>query len=221
MIGQRVWRWFEFHGRDRVERERTVDIERDVYPRKFTPPPGLEMSVLSVSGELRLATNIGKNATDADLTHAVNLYLEFFGECYLTDDPTSVPIVTPKRVNWRLLPPDSNPWTRAQSAVTTRISGRSADNQSIIIDRQQFVCSLNPDEVYVGEGGFADYLAYAFTQKNIVVLESLTSGNAIYVFDKNWRQFSQLSKRQILAQNLQKERIVHATGWKARLKGAV
>lgn len=221
VVGQRVWRWFEYHGRDRIEQERTVDIERDCYPRKVTPPPGIEMSVLDVAGKLRLVSSVGTNVSDDELTHAVNLYLEFFGACYVTDDPAGVPIVSPKKVNWRLLPSGADPWARAKGAVTARLTGRSADNQSIIIDRQEFVCSLNPDEVYVGQGGFADYLAYVFTPKDIVVLESLTSGNAIYVFDQNWRAFSSLTKRDILARNLHKHRIIHATGWKAQLRSVL
>ncbi len=221
VVGQRVWRWTEFHGRDRVERERTVDTIRDCYPRKFTPPPGVEMSVLDVAGRLRLVSEVPANAPDDELKHVVNLYLEFFGECHLTDDPTSVPIVNPTRVNWRLLPAGTTPWARAQTAVKARIKSRSADNQSIIIDRQEFVCSLNPDEVYVGQGGFADYLAYIFTSKKLVVLESLTSGNAIYVFDRNWRAFSHLTKREILSRNLHKHRIIHATGWKRDLRNVV
>ena len=221
VVGQRVWRWTEFHGRDRVEQERTVDIVRDCYPRKFTPPPSVEMSVLDVAGRLRLVSSVGAKATDEELKHAVNLYLEFFGECHVTDDPNSVPIVSPQRVNWRLLPPGATPWARAKSAVTARVKDRSADNQSIIIDRQEFVCSLNPDEVYVGQGGFSDYLAYVFTPKNTVVLESLTSGNAIYVFDQNWRAFSHLTKKQILSQKLHKHRVIHATGWKGDLRRAL
>ena len=221
VLFQRYWRWTEFHGRERVTKERVIDVARDCYPRKFTPPPSVEMSVLSVAGKLRLVSSLGKSASDAELAHAVNLYLEFFGECHVTDDAASVPIVNPTKVNWRLLPSGASPWARAKSAVTTRIATRSSDDQRIIIDRQEFVCSLNPDEVYVGEGGFADYLAYVFKSKNTVVLESLTSGNAIYVFDKNWRAFSHLTKRDILARGLHKHRIVHATGWKAQLKSVV
>lgn len=221
VIGQRVWRWSEFHGRDRVEQERTVDIERECYPRIFTPPPGIEMSVLDVAGRLRLVSPLGVNATDDDLKHAVNLYLEFFGECYVTDDPASVPIVTPQRVNWRLLPPGANPWARASAAVAIRIKDKSDDARSIIVDRQEFVCSLNPDEVYVGQGGFADYLAYVFTPKSLVVLESLTAGNAIYIFDRDWRAFSHFTKSQILAGKLHKNRIIHATGWKGDLRRAL
>lgn len=221
VIGQRIWRWTEFHGRSRVEQERTVDITRECYPRIFTPPPGVEMQVLDVAGKLRLVSSVGKNASDEDLKHAINLYLELFGECHVTDDPSGVPIVTPKRVNWRLLPQGSTPWARAKGAVTARITDRSDDAQRIIIDRQEFVCSLNPDDVYVGQGGFADYLAYVFPSKKLVVLESLTAGNAIYIFDRNWKAFSHLTKREILANNLHKLRIIHATGWKSDLRRAL
>lgn len=198
-----------------------MDIVRKCYPRKITPPPAIEMTVLDVDGKLRLVSKVPANSTDDEIKHVVNLFLEFFEECHLTDDPKSVPIVNPTRVNWRLLPSGGSPWARAKSAVTARIANSSNDNQSIIVDRQEFVCSLEPDDVYVGEGGFTDYLAYVFKAKKLVVLESLTSGNAIYVFDKNWKAFSHLTKREILSRNLHRERIIHATGWKKQLGRAV
>ena len=217
VVGQRIWRWKEFRGRyDHVDKERTVDVTRMCYPREFIPPPSLEMSVAIVDGKLRLVTPLPANAAKDLVKHAVNLYLEAFGECHLTDKPDEVPLVTPKKVNWKLLPQGANPWKRAQSAVTARLPS-SADQQEIIVERQKYICEFDPDEVYAGEGGFSDYLAYVFPSKGLSVLESVTTGNAIYVFDRNWRNISQMSKRDILAGGLEKDRIIHATGWHKRL----
>lgn len=218
VIGQKYWSWYEWHGRNRVKKEDAVDVTREVYQRKFTPPPSVEMQVLDVSGQLRLVSRLPASWTSKELLHAVNLYLEFFSECHLTDDPKSVPIVNPKRVNWRFLPPGTTPWVRVQSAVNARLQKSPAGNRWVIIDRQKLICSLGPDDVYVGEGGFSEYLAYVFKSKGLVVLESLMTGNALYIFDKNWQQFSQLTKSQIIAQNLHKERIIHRTGWKTHLR---
>lgn len=221
VIGQKYWSWYEWHGRTRVKREGAVDVTREVYPRKITPAPHCEMQVLDVSGQLRLVTKLNGGWGDGDLLHAVNLYLEFFGECHVTDNPSSVPIVTPSRVNWRILPPGTSPWLRVQGAVTTRIQNAPAGNQWVIVDRQQYICSFEPDDVFVGEGGFSDYLAYVFRKSGLVVLESLMIGNAIYVFDNNWQAFSQLTKSQIISQNLHRDRIVHRTGWKRQLRSIV
>jgi hypothetical protein len=219
VIGQKYWSWEEWHGRQRVTQERAVDDTREVYQRKITPPPALEMQILDVSGQLRLVTGLSSGWSDIDILHAVNLYLEYFAECHVTDDPKSVPIVTPTRVNWRFLPPGQSPWARVQGAVASRTQNASSGNQWVVIDRQKFICSLNPDDVYVGEGGFSDYLAYVFNAKGLVVLESLLTGNAIYIFGQNWVQFSQITKSQLIQQGLYQHRIIHATGWKKQIRG--
>jgi len=222
VVGQRIWRWREFRGRyDYEEKERIIDVTRWCYPRSFVEPPSLEMSVQVVQNRTRLVTELPKRSDPELIRHAVNLYLEFFGQCHLTDAPDEVPIVIPKRVNWRLLPAGANPWERAKHAVEERTAPLSDDAQFIIAERQRVICSLGPLQVYVGEGGFSDYLAYIFPDKGIAVLESVTKGNAIYVFEGDWRQLSQLTKREILAGNLQKARVIHATGWQQRLREAL
>lgn len=50
------------------------------------------------------------------------------------------------------------------------------------------------------------------------VLESAHFGNATYVLGDNWEKLSQLTKGQILAGGLQKDRIVHLVGWHAKVK---
>ena len=35
----------------------------------------------------------------------------------------------------------------------------------------------------------------------------------IYVFDKNWLEFSKLTKKEILDRNLHIKRIIHKDGW--------
>lgn len=222
VVGQRIWRWREFRGRyDYEDQERIIDVTRWCYPRSFVEPPSIEMSVQVVQNRRRLVSELPENSGGEVLRHAVNLYLEFFGQCYLTDRPDEVPIVLPKKVNWRLLPAGANPWDRAQHAVEERTAVLSDDAQYIITERQRFICSLGPTEVYVGEGGFSDYLAYIFPEKGVAVLESVTRGNAIYVFERNWRELSQLTKREILAGGLHKDRIIHATGWPERLERAL
>lgn len=222
VVGQRVWRWREFRGRYNYEdKERVVDQTRMCYPRTYVDPPSLEMSVQIVQGRRRLVTELSENSNPRVIQHAINLYLEFFGQCYATDQPDEVPIVLPTRVNWRLLPPGNQPWDRVEEAVQTKTEPYSEDARFIISERQRFICSLEPDDVFVGEGGFSDYLAYIFTEKERAVLESVSRGNAIYVFGGDWRRLSQLTKCEILADNLQIERIIHATGWPERLVSAL
>ena len=50
------------------------------------------------------------------------------------------------------------------------------------------------------------------------ILESLIYGNAIYVFDKNWLEFSKLTKKEILDENLHMKRIIHKKGWEKEVR---
>lgn len=219
LVGQSIWRWKEFRGKyGSQEREKIIDRYRDCYPRTFIEPPSLELTIQIVAGKRRLVTVLPENSNEDLIKHCINLYLEIFGQCHITDKPDEIPIVTPKRVNWKILPDGANPWERAEHAVTERMSESSSDQKFIITDRQRYICSLNPNEVYAGVGGFSDYLAYIFQDKNKAVLESVVQGNAIYIFEGDWKSLSQLTKRQILSENLQFARIIHATGWPQRLK---
>jgi hypothetical protein len=89
--------------------------------------------------------------------------------------------------------------------------------RKVIWDRQETLKSFAPDEIYVGQGGFGDYLAYVFRARRIVILESVRMDNAIYVFGLNWQAVSKLTKAQVLSNRHHKDRIIHAKGWKGRL----
>lgn len=38
-------------------------------------------------------------------------------------------------------------------------------------------------------------------------------GNATYIFENDWEQFSRLTKAEIIQNNLEKGRIEHRSGW--------
>ena len=84
-------------------------------------------------------------------------------------------------------------------------------------DRQETLRSYNPTEIFVGEAGFDDYLAYVFSDRDVVMLESIRKGNALYALGANWRQVSQMSKAEIPGAGPHEGRIVHSSGWKGRL----
>jgi hypothetical protein len=86
-----------------------------------------------------------------------------------------------------------------------------------ILDRQETIKKFGPAEIYVGEGGFGDYLAYIFPDRQIVVLESVRHGNALYAFSKDWRAVSHLTKAEIIQGGLHLARIIHSRGWKTIL----
>ncbi len=215
------WRWEQWAGRGRTEeREEFKDIYRDCYPRELIPPPSVELVLLRLGGQWSVTSPELKraSATTEHNKHCINLMLELFGVCDLVTEalrPIDVPVI--RRANWRMLPPGEYPWNKLEAHIDAVIGARSEDTRRVIWDRQETVKSFNPDEIYVGEAGFDDYLAYVFRTRQIVVLESVRKDNAVYVFGMDWKRVSQLSKAEILRNGLQLARIVHARGWKAQL----
>jgi hypothetical protein len=214
------WKWEQWEGRARTEHEDFKDIYRHCYPREFSPPPALELTLLPLDGQWCVASpELRKAHETADLNrHCINLMLELFTCCELvTSELRRITMPVLRRANWRLLPPGEYPWERLEAHIDAAVGNRSESTRSVIWDRQQTIKSFGPDEIYVGEAGFQDYLAYVFRRQQLVILESIRKDNAIYAFGMNWTRVSQLSKAEILRNSLQTARIVHTKGWKGAL----
>ena len=80
------------------------------------------------------------------------------------------------------------------------------------------IYDANPDFVAYGRSGFRGYAVFGFKQKGIYVLESAFPNNATYVLGGDWETISQLSKAEILSQNLHKARIIHDANWDKNFK---
>jgi hypothetical protein len=216
------WKWEQWDGQGRTEHEDFKDIYRDCYPREFIPPPAVELTLLLINGTWLVASpELRKTPETAELNrHCINLLLELFGSCDLVTNELQQIVMPPiRRANWRLLPPGEYPWARLQAHIEQAVGNRSEDTRAVIWDRQEAIKSFDPDEIYVGEAGFQDYLAYVFRGRKLVVLESIRKDNALYVFGMNWKRASQLSKAEIIQSNLHTARIIHTKGWKNALAG--
>jgi len=218
------WEWKQWSGRGQYKQcEDFRDIHRLCYPRSPLPAPGIELTYLEKGAKAFIAAPAYRNQNgnhDAAL-HVVNLLLELFGACELakTDLGTFSGIVV-KRLNWKMLPPGKHPWARLKAHLGEVLKRSSENTQSVIFDRQETILSFEPDEQFVGAGGFSDYIAYTFKGRGLVVLESIRKGNAIYVFGLDWAQFSKLTKSEIINSKLHLARLIHTKGWKAKL-GAI
>jgi hypothetical protein len=217
-----AWRWRQWAGGGNTEeKEGLRDIFRDCYPREFIEPPALEITLVKAANQHLAVISAGfVNLPQhfGGIKHAINLMLELFGVCeLLRDDLSSYSPPVTRQVNWRMLPPGQYPWDRLRVHLAAMLSRAAENTQKVILDRQQFILALGPGDIYVGVGGFSDYLAYVFAPQGMVVLESIRHGNAIYVFDIDWQRAAHLSKAEILRENMQIARVIHADGWKARL----
>lgn len=218
-VGTRVWRWTQWGGE---EQERYTDIERECYPRTRVPPPSIELSIQERNGRLLIVSPQVKKSDGEKAKHIINIFLELFRTCDVSStDLESYSPPTIHRVNWRLLPPGEYPWDKMAVHIATALKRASKDVSEIIQDRQDTIRSYGPSRVFVGQAGFSDYLAYEFSDRNQVVLESIRRDNAIYIFGHDWQSVSQLSKADIIKEDLHKHRIVHSRGWKDRLASAL
>lgn len=217
-----TWRWSQWAGRDqRVEKEEFRDIYRDCYPRELIPPPSVEVAYVEVNGQRLMVSPVMINTARSSESnkHTINLFLELFGVCELvTVDLSRYTKPDLRAVNWRMLPPGEYPWDRLHAHLEQILGRVSEGTQRVIIDRAAFLRSLNPDQIFVGAGGFSDYVAYLFRRCDLVVLESIRQDNALYVFGDDWQVVSRLSKAEVLSQNRHRARIIHTEGWKDRLR---
>lgn len=79
-------------------------------------------------------------------------------------------------------------------------------DRAVAKQRIRTITRHEPDFMAVGLGGFSEYIVFGFTGRNRYVFESPESGNATYIFRNEWEAVSQLTKRQILQEQLQETR---------------
>ena len=153
------------------------------------------------------------------IKHIVNLFLELFKECNIVDDEFLSRQKTPiKRVSWNILPKGITPWSNLKESLTELLDKTDVENKEDTLRRFEYINSFSPDFVATGNGGFNDYVVFGFKERNLYVLENSLAGNATYIFNNNWETLSQLSKAEILAENLQEHRLIHKRNWKHNIK---
>jgi len=216
------WSWEQWRGRGKTETiTESRDIYKDCYQRKFIPPPSLELTLLKLNGQLFTVSQefTIKQVKPELFKHVINLFLEIFGECEIRrEDLSSFTPVSIKKVNWSMLPPGTYPWDKVQKHVKIIVKDKHSKYSNVILDRQETLSLYEPGEVYVGNGGFRSYVAYIFKAKKLVVLESILTDNATYIFGDDWEKVSMLTKAEILKNALHKNRLIHSKGWETRLR---
>lgn len=213
------WIWTERHGQDEVERSDFKHVPYERYKRVFLPPPGIDLTIAtdSKTGNQLVVTppiEYAGAATDAQVIHQVNLLLELFGECeVLTEDFDQIIRAEVRRLNWQVLPAGTRDWETLKQELEPLVERQKPGLQGVIRRRFAYVNSFEPDFVAVGQAGFSGYVVFGFPEKGVYVLESVHTNNATYVFEQNWETLSQMTKTDILVQQLQRDRVFHTNGW--------
>jgi len=185
----------------------------EAYPRDLVPPPGEYLTALRMDGRMVAASRIiRRNESEADIVNILNVFLELFETFEIVPPDLTAPVQL-RKLNWKILPPGQYPFERARRELDDYLQKLSKDDRAVATERIRTVTRNNPDFVAVGVGGFSDYVVFGFTAKRRYVLESPNTGNATYVFRDDWEPISRLSKREILQDNLQEDRLIHNARW--------
>lgn len=145
----------------------------------------------------------------------LNLMLEINGRIEIVDE-NHERIIPTKRVPWKILPPGDMPWDKYYSKIQEKLRNYDKKEIKLVKERYEFLNTLNPDSIICGDDGFSGYFIAKFSD-NLYICDSIFLGNAIYVLDADWEQISKLTKKEIIRNDLAKERIVHIGNWKNRV----
>lgn len=210
------WRWNTWDG---TVHEDFKAIYRDCFQRELIPAPSVELTYSNIMGGIISSKEISfENKKHSEIIHIINIFLEIFGSCDLICNEMDLfNKYEIKKVNWKILPTGEIPWDFVINHIKEKYRRLSEDSLAVIMDRQKTIQDFRPTEIWSGNGGFDDYIAYVFGKNNLVILESIRYGNALYAFSNDWRALSRLTKAEIIQGDLAKARIIHTENWKRQL----
>ena len=214
---QIMWKWKQFIGGGQFEEiEEVRDVPYERYQVNFIPPPSEELSIIEVDNQkMILSSRILKSEQNSIRARDVfNLFFEIFGECMILNsnlDQMQLPEV--QRKNWSVLPPGEYPFEIVENHINEGLRIVNNRNSRVIKIRIQEITDKNPNFIAVGKAGFTGYWVFGFPNKNIYILESVYPNNATYILNQDWEAISQMSKGDILRNDLHVGRIVHRVTW--------
>lgn len=211
---------FLAYGKHEITKSITFTYYR--YQRKLVSALTQELSIVLDKDNKKIVSSsliTYKNENKELIKHTINLFLELFGECQLVDKNLISRIKTPiRKLNWNIMPKGKMPWKELEKQLTQTTNISSSKNAREIYARINYINSFEPDFIATGNGGFNDYLVLGFEDKNLFVLENRLPKNATYIFKKDWKEITKLSKAEILSENLQEVRLIHSSNWKMNIK---
>ena len=155
----------------------------------------------------------------ADLRFNLRLLSEAVGDAHVYDaDLSDEEFAGIQHVDWEMLPAGSSDRVLAHLA-----SRKTADpaRLEVAADRLRVLDRLGHDGFIVGKGKFARYFGARFGER-LVALENLEYGNALYVFEENWEQLSQLSRTELIKRrDPSVHRVPHLPGWQSVIRKLV
>lgn len=215
------WEWVEWHGDERVRQTGIRDVPYERYPRTKVPPQSMELVGVEIDdGPALIVDETFEYEPDDSprLKHGVNLLLELFGRCEVfAEDLEALSPPEVRRVNWQILPEGRHPWADIEPHVEDVLEEHSDRERAVYEHRWQKINEYEPEFIAVGRAGFRGYLIFGFPEDGFYVLESAYYGNATYVLGEDWEELSQMTKAELLEDDLHQARLIHREGWDAEV----
>ncbi len=207
---------------------RVVSIDKDVYQREIWYGKRFRLLV-DVSGphqdRVKIAFRVDRvfdrqDLDDGDLLLACSLLREnVHSDASIVSTETSVSAwLDAQRVEWELLPIGVE-GPRPFTDIADRLHiPTSHPNYGRMQERYDVVASLKPIEIIVGMGEFSRYFGFKF-REDLVALECLDYGNALYLMYEDWQILSQRTRVDLRADsNANYDRVVHSGSWDDRTR---
>lgn len=209
----------------------TVDQTRLVYPRELIPPSSILLKITLLTEDEannqyvidvrtdRVLPLVKAEEMEEELLHCLNLLQENCGTCDVALASISrADYLATITVDWQLLPPGRRE-ENLRLLKGTRPRQKDATDEKTIEDRYDFLEQMKPKAFISGTDQFQRYFGAMFDE-DLIVLENMDYGNAIYAMGSNWKELSKLSRTSLLKikESANFNRLPHVYGWKDKLK---
>ena len=151
-----------------------------------------------------------------DLTFNLRWLKELVGSADMFDaDLSDEAYAKIQQVEWELLPPGK----REELLLSlTRSSKADPERVRVASGRLEVLTKLRPSELILGHGRFSRYFGARFGEQ-LVALENLEYGIALYVFEQNWTTLSQFSRTELIKRrDPAVHRVPHIQGWQSMIR---
>lgn len=210
----------------------TINMDREVYRRDAIPPQGSEIEIELLEEEnsegrsfvfkFRVNETINRSNPNfrRDLLFNLNLLQENVGTVDIFPaNATLADYLSTIQINWEILPPGERGPNLARMLSGVRMP--SPEVRRRFEERYDLLEELQPVAFVNGTGGFSRYFGAKFAD-DLVVLENVEYGNAIYVMFGEWETLSQKSRTELLEGDTNGfVRITHRPGWESQLRKVV
>lgn len=159
-------------------------------------------------------TNIYKN------THMMNMYCEIFGDFEIFSTKLEPAIHFNKRFELELLPKGTfNDKSLEEILEISKHYSKNDKEHGAFQKRLRTLKEYEPDIRGKGPSGFFGYIVFGFTNLNIVILETMYSDNATYVFKMDDYENNVIQDKQSAIKSKQLiRRFYHYDNWETQIK---